>query len=218
MGDVDDGGAGGLPTAGSDPSAADRPVSDRLVTERLVLRRFVAVDAEPLADYRSDPTTARYQGWSTPYLLDAAEAFVAEVGAARPGEPGTAFQYALERRGTPELIGDVMLATGDDRRLVEVGVTLAPAARGAGLATEALTGLLHHLFADAGVHRVEARSDPRNTASLELFRRLGFRQEGHLVAAFWDEAEGWLDDVILAVLADEWRTARAADRRPAAPL
>jgi RimJ/RimL family protein N-acetyltransferase len=131
-----------------------------------------------------------------------------------PGEHGTAFQYAVERRASPGLIGDVMLATGEDRRLVEVGVTLAPAARGEGLATEALTALLEHLFSAAGVHRVEARCDPRNTASRHVFERLGFRQEGHLVAAYWDEAEGWLDDVVLAMLAEDWRVARPADRSP----
>jgi RimJ/RimL family protein N-acetyltransferase len=191
-----------------------RGVADHLRTERLVLRRFEAADAGPLATYRSDPGTARYQGWSTPYPLVAAEAFVAEVATAEPGVPGTAFQYAIGRRAAPGLIGDVMLATGEDRRLVEVGVTLAPAARGSGLATEALTALLEHLFSAAGTHRVEARCDPRNTASRRVFERLGFRQEGHLVAAYWDEVEGWLDDVILAMLADDWRAARPADRSP----
>jgi RimJ/RimL family protein N-acetyltransferase len=210
-GSADGDGGGGLAPAAV-PSASARPFADHVVTERLVLRRFASADAGPLAAYRSDPGTARYQGWSTPYPLEAAEAFVAEVAAADPGVPGTAFQFAIEGRTSPGLIGDVMLATGEDRRLVEVGVTLAPAARGEGLATEALTALLEHLFADAGVHRVEARCDPRNTASRAVFERLGFRQEGHLVAAYWDEVEGWLDDVILAMLADDRRVARVADR------
>jgi RimJ/RimL family protein N-acetyltransferase len=192
---------------------ADRTrVVDHLVTERLVLRRFEPADAGPLAAYRSDPGTARYQGWSAPYSTEAADAFVAEAAAADPGAPGTAFQYAIARRRSPGLIGDVMLATGEDPRLVEVGVTLAPTARGAGLATEALTALVDHLFGDGGVHRIEARCDPRNTPSRAVFQRLGFRQEGHLVAAYWDEVEGWLDDVILAALAEEWVAARPADR------
>jgi RimJ/RimL family protein N-acetyltransferase len=213
LSDGDAGGSERVPTATA-RSPGRQVVADHLITERLVLRRFEPADAAPLAAYRSDPGTARYQGWSTPYSLEAAEAFVAEVAAADPGEPGTAFQYAIERGTSPGLVGDVMLATGEDRRLVEVGVTLAPAARGEGLAAEALTALIEHLFSDAGVHRVEARCDPRNTASRDVFERLGFRQEGHLVAAYWDEGEGWLDDVILAMLADDWRAARLADRAP----
>jgi RimJ/RimL family protein N-acetyltransferase len=206
-----DGDRGGEVAPAAVPPAPTRPFTDRLTTERLVLRRFELRDAPALARYRSDPGTARFQGWSVPYPLDAAETFAAEVHAAQPGEPGTAFQYALERRSVAGLIGDVMLATGDDPRLVELGVTLAPEVRGEGLATEALVALLEDLFA-AGVHRAEARCDPRNGASLALFERLDFRREGHLVAAYWDDEEGWLDEVILAVLAGEWRSARPAGR------
>jgi aminoglycoside 6'-N-acetyltransferase len=212
-GSADGDGGGEAATPSEVPAAPTRPFTDHLVTERLVLRRFALPDPGPLAAYRSDPGSARYQGWSTPYPLQSAEAFVAEVGATRPGEPGTAFQYAIERRTAPGLIGDVMLATDDDPRLVEVGVTLAPSARGEGVASEALSALIQHLFADAGVHRVEARCDPRNAPSLALFRRLGFRQEGHLVAAYWDDDEGWLDEVILALLADDTGAARPADGR-----
>ncbi|MEX1163143.1 MAG: GNAT family protein [Nitriliruptor sp.] len=174
-----------------------------------MLRRFRADDAPALAAYRSDPGTARYQGWSVPYSVDQALTFIEAVGTDAPGTPDTAFQYALEPRDRPGLIGDVMLATGGDRRLVEVGVTLAPADRGDGLAAEAVTGLLDHvLAAGRGVHRVEARCDPRNLSSVALFERLGFRREGLLVAAYWSD-EGWTDDLILAVLADEWRAGRA---------
>jgi RimJ/RimL family protein N-acetyltransferase len=184
------------------------PVYDDLATERLRLRRFVASDATPFATYRSDPDTARWQSWRTPYPVDLARTFVAEVAVETPGRPGGAFQYALERHAEPGLIGDVMLATGADRRLVEVGVTLAPQVRGQGLATEALARLVDHLFTEVGgVQRVEARCDGRNTASIALFERLGFRREAHLVAAVWVKGE-WTDDVVLAVLADEWSRVR----------
>lgn len=196
-----------------DPTAP-LPVSDDLATERLRLRRFVAADAPAFAAYRSDPGTARWQSWATPYPLDLARTFAAEVGAETPGRPGSAFQYALERRAAPGLIGDVMLATGPDRRLVELGVTLAPQVRGQGLATEALDRLVDHLFTEVGgVQRIEARCDGRNTASIALFERLGFRREAHLVAAVWVKGE-WTDDVILAVLADEWRDVRRPRSAP----
>jgi RimJ/RimL family protein N-acetyltransferase len=38
-----------------------------LTTERLVLRRFRSEDLDSFVAYRSDPETARYQSWDTPY-------------------------------------------------------------------------------------------------------------------------------------------------------
>ena len=61
-----------------------------------------------------------------------------------------------------------------------------------------------HLF-DAGLHRITARVDPRNTRSLRLFDRLGMRREGHEVECYWDDAQQeWTDEVCFAVLAREW--------------
>jgi RimJ/RimL family protein N-acetyltransferase len=186
-------------------------VTDHLATDRLLLRPFTAADAARLAAYRSDPDTARYQSWMTPYTLEQATAFVTEVTEEEPGTPGTAFQYAIERRDVPGLVGDVMLATGGDRRLVELGVTLAPEVRGHGYATEAIAALLDHLVTEVGgVHRIEARCDPRNVASVALWERLGFRREGQLVASVWTDDDGWTDDLVFAVLADEWTTVRPA--------
>jgi RimJ/RimL family protein N-acetyltransferase len=85
------------------------------------------------------------------------------------------------------------------------GITLAPAFQRRGYASEALRALLHLAFDTLGKHRVYASIDPRNAASLALFERAGFRREAHHVESLWLMGE-WVDDVILAMLAREWRS------------
>ncbi|HSK22425.1 MAG TPA: GNAT family protein [Egicoccus sp.] len=179
-------------------------IADDLTGDRVRLRRFRPADAEALAAYRSDPDTARFQSWSTPYPLEMARDLVVQFAADEPGTPGTSFQYAIERLEVPGLIGDVMLSTGADVRLVEIGFTLAPEHQGQGYATEAVGLLLDHLFAPGNrVHRVAASIDPRNTRSAALLERLGFTREGVTRESYWDDGE-WTDDAIYGLLGREY--------------
>ena len=65
------------------------------------------------------------------------------------------------------------------------------------------------MFETLGKHRAFASVDPRNAPSIALFERAGFRKEAHHVESLWLMGE-WVDDVILALLAREWRAQVAA--------
>jgi aminoglycoside 6'-N-acetyltransferase len=193
--------------------ADDRPRSthradagfDQLVTERLTIRRFRPDDAAVFATYRSDPEVARLQGWATPFTLDQARRFIADLADTHPDTPGGWFQFAVADRGSDELLGDVAAGTdGDDPRLAVVGFTFARAHQGRGYATEALTAVLDHLFLGCGKHRVSATCDTRNTGSVALLERVGMRREAHHLQNAWWQGE-WTDEYVYAVLADEWR-------------
>ena len=72
-------------------------------------------------------------------------------------------QVGLTLLSSSCLIGDCGIRTfPDDQRLMEIGITLAPAYQGRGLATEAVLGILGSVFAELAVHRVCASVDPRN--------------------------------------------------------
>jgi hypothetical protein len=45
----------------------------------------------------------------------------------------------------------------------------------------------------------------RNAASVALLERLGMRREGHLRESTWAKGE-WTDDLVYALLPDEWRS------------
>jgi RimJ/RimL family protein N-acetyltransferase len=146
-----------------------------LLSPRLRLRRFRHVDLDAFVSYRDDPDTARYQGWDTPYSAQQGAEFLASMKTSDPDTPGAWFQFAIERRDRPGLIGDVAVhVRGEDPDVAEIGVTLSPAARKKGYGTEALSCLLQYLFDTRAKRQVVANCDHRNTAVIALLERLGF--------------------------------------------
>lgn len=169
-------------------------------TDRLTLRRFQPGDADAFAAYRSVPEVARYQSWDAPVSLETARTTVAQYAEGDPTQAGW-FQYAIDLDGV--LIGDIGLKLHDNLRQADLGYTLAPAYQGKGYATEAVRGLLDHLFRERNLHRVSAECDARNESSARLLTRLGFRQEGLRVANTWFKGE-WTDDVLFGLLRSDW--------------
>ena len=125
-------------------------------------------------------------------------------------------QLALREEG--EVVGDAMVETvAGSPHAVEIGVTLAPAAQGRGLATEAVVALVDAAFA-SGRARAIAYVDVRNEPSQRLFDRAGFRREG-LLHHSYQSADGLVDEVLFAATADRWAPAggRAGGGQPVRP-
>jgi RimJ/RimL family protein N-acetyltransferase len=170
-------------------------------TDRLVIEPLGPADAGPFAAYRSIPEIARYQGWEAPYAVVDAERLIAQQPPALP-EVDDWLQLAVRDRASGVLLGDVAVHRVAQPGTWELGVTLAPAAQGRGIATEALTAVIGALFA-TGAHRVYAECDARNTAVRRVFGRLGMRREATLRDADWFKGE-WTTVETFALLADEW--------------
>lgn len=175
-----------------------------LETERLIIRPLNPSDADALFAYRADKSANAYQGW-IPETRDQAEAFIAAT-ARQIDTPNTWFQLALVQKSSQSLVGDLGIHFFDpDGQQVALGYTLHKAHQGQGYATEALRATIQYLFAKLHKHRITASTDPANTASIRLLRRLGFRQEAHHRQSFYHNGR-WADDLVFALLAAEWRT------------
>ena len=184
-------------------------MTDQIVTERLVLRALRPDDAETMFAYRSDPEIKRYQGWD-PNGLDDVRAFIAGHRLYEPFAPGSWRQFAIALRTGGTMIGDCGVHVPEDKpEQAEFGITVATAFQRRGYASETLRALLRLVFDTLGKHRVFASVDPRNAQSIALFERAGFRKEAHHVESSWLMGE-WVDDVILAMLAREWRAVQVA--------
>lgn len=118
--------------------------------------------------------------------------------------PGTWFQFGVRLRESALLIGDLGVHFLDDGRQVEIGFTVAPPFQGRGLGTEAVVGILGCLFQDLGKYRVFASVDPGNRRSVQLLKRVGMRQEAHLLRSLRPQGES-SDGLVFAILASEWR-------------
>src|SRR5262245_21533875 len=184
---------------------ADEAVELR--SPRLCLRRLRPEDAPSIVGYRSLPEVARFQAWES-FGPDDAARLIAAQAEVRPDTPGTWLQLALVLLGSGEVVGDCGIHfRRDEPRQVELGITLAPAHQGRGLATEALGGVLGYVFGSLGKHRAMALTDAENHAAAGLFRRLGFRQEAHFVEHVWFKG-AWGSELVFALLRREWEQCR----------
>lgn len=180
-----------------------------LRSPRLLLRRLCPADAGSLCAYRSLPEVARYQSWENFGPEDAAH-LIAEQSVAEPNIPGTWFQLAIVKTDANCIIGDCGLhCPKDDPRQMEFGITLAPQFQGYRYADEAITRVLAYVFGDLQKHRVFAHVDVLNRPAIGLCRRLGFRQEAHLVENIWFKG-AWGSEFVFALLMREWDIRKSA--------
>lgn len=173
-----------------------------LITERLIIRPLVIEDRDPFFAYRSDPEVACYQGWAPP-TLESVEDFLRAMEEVIPDTPDTWFQVGMCLREENRLIGDIGLHFLPDGAQIEIGYSLARAYWGCGYAVEGLTAVLNYCFGQLNKHRLTASVDPENQRSIALLERLGLRREAYHVKSLLLKGR-WVDDVIYAILRDEW--------------
>jgi RimJ/RimL family protein N-acetyltransferase len=180
-----------------------------ITTERLVLRPFTPGDLDALNSFQSRADVARYLYWGPRSRAESAAALAKRVHSSTLREEGQLLAIAVELAETGRLIGDLNLDyRSSEHRMAEVGFVFHPDFHGQGYAAEAATELLRLGFEDLGLHRIIGRCDGRNTASAGLMERLGMRQEAHLREN--ELVKGvWTDELVFAMLEDEWKTARA---------
>ncbi|MGH3802785.1 MAG: GNAT family N-acetyltransferase, partial [Pseudonocardiaceae bacterium] len=152
--------------------------------------------------YRSDPDIARYQSWASPITPAEAAEIVRGYAEAQPEAPGW-FQYAIELKADSRLIGDFGVDLHENRLQADLGCTLAPDQHGHGYAAEAVHGVVGHLIAQ-GLHRLSAHCDARNSDSIRVLERTGFRREGHGIENELIRGE-WTDSYTYGLLARHWK-------------
>lgn len=118
-------------------------------------------------------------------------------------EEGRWRSWAITRKGVDHALGWVSVGNRRDG-VSEVGYILARDHWGGGVAREAVSAVIDHLFHAEGHRRLFADTDPENDASNALLRRLGFILEGRLRAE-WETHIGVRDSYIWGLLRDEWR-------------
>jgi ribosomal-protein-alanine N-acetyltransferase len=150
-----------------------------LTTARLRLRAPTLEDAEALFGIYGDPEAMRYVGrepMTSPEEMR--EKLTRDLEAEQRGE---AVRWACTLRGEQRAIGFLALFHWSQRdRRAELGYVLARSHWGQSVMKEVLPVVVRYGFEVMKLHRIEARIDPENTASLKLAEGLGFQREGLL--------------------------------------
>jgi RimJ/RimL family protein N-acetyltransferase len=160
-------------------------------------------DKKSILNYHSDYDANKYQGWIPKNLADV-EVFIEKL-ATHTNQTNKWYQLAIIEKNSGLMIGDIgihLLETGSQQ--VEIGYTLDKHHQKKGYAAEALKRVIDFIFCDLNKHRISASIDPRNTNSIRLLEKIGFRKEAHFLKSLYLNGE-WVDDVIYALLSHEWK-------------
>ncbi len=178
-----------------------------LRTARLILRPYLIDDLDALYDIQSRPEVTRYLLYDVRDRDQVRDVLEQRIQADGPERDAVDLAVVLPDSGV--LIGDVVLfLRSKEHRQGEIGYLFHPDYGGRGYATEAARMLLQLGFEDYRLHRIIGRIDARNTASARVLERLGMRREAHFVQNEIVKGE-WCDEVVYAMLEDEWRSQRA---------
>jgi RimJ/RimL family protein N-acetyltransferase len=137
------------------------------------LREWRPDDIDALVELLDDPDIARFTPMTSPFDLEAAEAYLARARQGRMS--GQRIQLAITADGAAPL-GEVLLF-GVDAGLheAELGYLVGARHRRRGLASGALSLLIGYARSTLALERLLLRIDPANTASVAVARRAGFR-------------------------------------------
>ncbi|MFI5833648.1 GNAT family N-acetyltransferase [Micromonospora sp. NPDC051300] len=187
-------------------------------TPRLLLRPVTADDLDDVHAWQRRPDVVRWMLGAGPRTREESRASVAAM-AAEDALRAEGDCLTLAVVAGARVIGAVELVwRSRANRTAELGYVFHPDHGGRGLATEAATALLDWGFGEFGLHRVTVRCHAGNEPSARLATRLGFRREARHVRSYRFRDE-WADQLVFAVLAEEWRSGRDAgvDFRRASP-
>ena len=154
---------------------ADPADGVRVLGEGLILREWTEADLPALVELFNNVEAARWTPLAAPFDLRAAERYL-DSGQADPGR----LHLAITTDGRRPL-GEVLLSL----EFQSIGVAIAPAFRGQGLALRALNLITAYAHETLGLVRLIAEIEPGNAASQAVARRAGYRLldgEPHQVA------------------------------------
>ena len=202
------------------PSATDAVVSTdwqqglpTLTGQQVVLRTS---DATSLCALLTTEEVARFIS-PPPTTVDGFERFIAWT--IRQRAAGAYACFAVTVKGFDTAIGIFQVRALDpDFGTAEWGFALGSPFWGTGVYQDGAQLVVDFVFETLGVHRLEARSAVQNGRGNGALLKIGATQECVLRKSFQKNGE-YLDQVLYAILEDDWRALRTHLRRsPAAQI
>jgi RimJ/RimL family protein N-acetyltransferase len=180
-----------------------------LETDRLRLRPYAEADLEVVFDLERREGTARYL-YNAPLDLEQTRALLARRMRMRTiDDENDDLALVAELKASGAFIGTFVLERKSvEHRQGEIGYVVHPEHHGQGYATEGAELMLRLGFDGLDMHRIVGRLDARNGPSARVLERLGMRREAHFVENEFVKGE-WVDELVYAILADEWRSRRS---------
>lgn len=169
-------------------------------TERCLLRVPELSDAAALFGIYGDESVMKYMQRPAVPSVGSCESLISSWRSAF--FTGTSFRWGVYLISAPSvLVGTAALHYWSPSSFrVELGADLARSCWGQGYATEVTRALIDLGFDSLGVHRIEIRCHPLNTASTAIAGKLGFTLEGVLRDYVFVQGTGFVDEAVYSLL------------------
>jgi ribosomal-protein-alanine N-acetyltransferase len=130
-------------------------------------------------------------------------------------EAGVALPLFVCQRSSGRILGGATLNSirRGAAECCSLGYWMGEQYAGKGLMSDAIKGLLPHVFDRMRLHRIEAACIPDNTRSQRLLEKVGFRREGYL-NGYLKINGAWRDHLLYALIAEDWQSTRAKGPGP----
>jgi len=175
-----------------------------LQTQRVRLRDLTESDISNIHDLHSLPQTDEFNTLGIPETISITEKIVAEWITAQLQVPRAIYTFCIEHTSTKEFIGLIGMKMGKPNYLTaEVWYKLHPSHWGKGYATEALNKILHFVFTELKLHRIEAGCAVENIASIKVLEKVGMIREGRKRKKLPIRGE-WKDNYFYAILEEDF--------------
>ncbi|MGW7201735.1 GNAT family N-acetyltransferase [Streptomyces chryseus] len=178
-------------------------MSDMWIGEKVRLRGVEPEDWEGFHDLARRTVDVRNADLvEPPRSEESFRAWTAERAGRPPG--GEAFRLVVEALADRSFAGSVTVGESDSRAgRFKTGIEITPDHRRKGYAVEATELILTYMFAEQRCNKCEVEVYAFNDASLALYRKLGFVEEGRLRQHEF-LADGYHDVVLLGITAAEY--------------
>lgn len=185
-----------------------------LTGTQVSLRELRASDAPSLFALLTTEEVARFIS-PPPSTVEGFQGFIAWTHRQRAA--GTYACFAVTLQGYDTAIGIFQIReTEPGFGTAEWGFAIGSPFWGTGVFKEGAELVIEFAFETLGAHRLEARSAVRNGRGNGALRKLGAVQEGLLRKSFLRNGE-YLDQVLYAIVDDDWRASREATAANVAP-
>lgn len=166
----------------------------------ITLRARSETDFEVLFQIAGDLSSWEERSPAIPAPLDR-DAFKARLAQSDAGSRGKNVRFVIEADGAA--VGSVSLFEFDDlARHAEIGIALAPEARGKGIGTEAMAQIVEFAFVRCNLRRVHLQVIASNLGAIRAYEKAGFVLEGRLRQHAWVRG-GYEDIVTMGILRGE---------------
>lgn len=115
-------------------------------------------------------------------------------------------QLTIRNRPGKEIVGLIQYAeeTEPDYRHASIDIYVAPSHHRRGVASDAITTLVAHLFVSEGHHRLTIDPAADNTPAIACYQKVGFQPVGVMRQYERQADESWADGLLMELLRSDW--------------